>query len=189
MYHISLAQGQTQFFARENADPPWRRPSFPVRPIDGLRQLAATVGRRIAGVNQPSRTTGLDRRLDLVEPVGKVSRASRKTKAIQQPFVQQTLDLVRKIRRRDELGFCRPGERAAFGRLLDSLPRPGSLRPTSGVTCPSGPATKRTSAFSGNTSPDTRSRRCRDSSACVFGEVSSGVLGEGCFSLLRPVAR
>src|SRR6185369_5500311 len=49
------------------------------------------------------------------------------------------------------------------------MPRPGSLRPRSGTTWPSGPATKRMRLPSSMTSPETRSRRWRSASAFVLG--------------------
>ena len=94
MYHISLAQGQTQFFAGKNADAFWGDASVSMHAINSLAQLSATVSSGIARLNQPSHPTGHDRGLNLVETVGKVSGASRKPQAVQQTSVQQPIDLI-----------------------------------------------------------------------------------------------
>ena len=103
MYHISLAQGQTQFFAGKNADPFGGDASFSMDAINGLAQLSAPVSSGIAGLNQPGHPARLDRSFNLVEPVGKVSGASRKPQTVQQPTVQQPVNLIRKLWRRDQL--------------------------------------------------------------------------------------
>ena len=156
MYHIFAAQGQTQFRAAEQIDPPDATAERP-QPLPGR-------GRRIGGGDQHRDPVGAQRRRDLLEPGHHRAASPRQTEVAQTAFGESCAYALGEISARGDRRPRRPREApvassTTAAEALSHSPRPGSLPARSGVMRPSGETTNRTSVAGSLTSPVRMQRR------------------------------